>query len=1054
MNFSNFFIDRPIFAAVISIAILLAGLLALRILPIAEYPQISPPTIQLTAQYAGASAQVLADTVATPIEEEINGVQDMLYMSSTSPNTGQMVLNMTFAISRNPDLAQVDVQNRLALAEPVLPPEVTKEGITVKKQSTQFVMLLALSSPNHAYDQLFLSNYATINLVDPLSRLPGVGNVNIFGEQNYGMRIWLNPNRLAQLGLTPTDVISAVQSQNLQAPAGQIGAPPAEPSQQFQYTVRVKGRLNTVQEFGDIILRANPDGSFVRVKDVANVELGAQLYSAFDRFNGTPSVIIAVYQLPGANALDVAREVRAEMKKLTAHLPPGVTSTVALDTTGFVNASIHEVMITLYIAFALVFLVVLIFLQSWRSTLIPAIAVPVSLIGACAVFVPLHFSLNTLTLFGLVLAIGLVVDDAIVVVEAVQRHIDEDRVTAKEAARRAMSEVSGPVVAVALVLSAVFIPVAFIGGITGRLYQQFALTLAASVLISAFEALTLSPALCGLLLWPKSVRRGPIGAVGAWFADRFNGGFGRVTRAYEDLVRVLVRHRRLMLLALCVIGAAAYFIFRMLPTSFVPPEDQGYFLISVQLPDAAALDRTSAVVNEIEKTLKATPGVQNVVAAGGLNFVSGTYASNAAAVFVILKPWAQRTSPSLSLGAIMARVEAQFSRMPQAMIMSFNPPPIPGLGNTGGFQFELEDRGDHTIQQLAGEANKLIEATRSRPELSAVFTTFRASVPQIQMNVDRAKALTLGVPVSDVFNELETYLGGFYVNDFNLFGRTYQVWLQAQPQFRSSASDISKFYLRGANGHMVPLSTFVTAEATYGPDAINHYNLYNSVEIDGAASPGYSSGQAIAAMEQVAGHVLPAGYGYDWTGLSYQEVHATGQLETFVLALLFVFLVLAAQYESWIVPLAVILAVPLGVFGAVCANSARGLANDVYFEIGLIMLIGLAAKNAILIVEFAKARHEHGMSLVDAAMEGARVRFRPILMTSFAFIFGILPLVVASGAGSAARHSLGTSVFGGMIAATALGVLFVPVFFTATASLSEWRKRKPQPPQVRHIRKE
>lgn len=1033
MNFSGFFIERPIFATVVSAVIVLAGLLALRALPIAQYPEISPPTIQLTALYPGASAQIMAETVATPIEEQVNGAQDMLYMSSTSPNNGQMVMNVTFAINRDPDLAQVDVQNRLALAEPLLPSQVLQEGISVRKQSTSFVTLLALSSPSGTYDQLFLSNYATINLVDPLSRLPGVGNVNVFGEQNYGMRIWLNPDRLAALDLTPNDVAGAVESQNIQAPAGQIGQPPAPPGQQFQYTVQVQGRLTTISQFKNIIVRANPDGTFVRVKDVARVDLGAQLYNAFDRFNGHPAVIIAVYELPGANALQVAREVRAAMASLTANLPPGMKYTVALDTSAFVTASIREVLITLLIAFGLVFLVVLIFLQSLRATLIPAVAVPVSLLGAIAVFVPLGFSLNTLTLFGLVLAIGLVVDDAIVVVEAVQRHIDEDGVDAKEAARRAMGEVSGPVVAVALVLSAVFVPVAFVGGITGALYRQFALTMAASVLISAFEALTLSPALCGLLLRPSRTS----GGVLTFFSRGFNRAFGGLTRAYEAAVKHAIAHRLVTLLALVAIGTGAWYVLDRLPTSFVPLEDQGYFVMSVQLPAAAALERTAAAVNRIEGILKRTPGVQNVVAAGGLNFVSGTYASNAAALFVILKPWDQRTTRALSLASIMGAVESKTAQLPQAIIMSFNPPPIPGLGTTGGFQFELENRGNHTVQQLAAEANRLVAASHSRPELGAVFTTYQASVPQVRLNVDRAKALTLGVPVSQVFNEIGAYLGGLYVNQFNLFGRTYQVLLQAQPEFRSSSDELGRFYLKSATGKMIPLTTLVAITPAFGPDNITHYNLYPSIEIEGAAAPGYSSGQAIAAMAQVAAK-MPAGYGYEWTGLSYQEIHSTGQLATFVLALVFVFLFLAAQYESWIVPLAVLLAVPLGVFGAVLSTWARGLDNDVYFEIGLVMLIGLAAKNAILIVEFAKTRHEHGLALAEAAIEGARVRFRPILMTSFAFIFGILPLVIAAGAGSAARHSLGTTVFGGMIAATALGVLFVPVFFVVMVKASEW----------------
>lgn len=872
-SFVNFFIDRPIFASVVSIIIFLAGLLALRELPVAQYPEISPPTIQLTANYPGANATVIAETVASQIEEQINGAEHMLYLSSTNSNTGQSGLTMTFAVGTDPALAQVDVQNRLSLAEPQLPPEVVREGITVKKRSTNFVVMIALTSADRSRSALFLSNYASLNRVDPLARLPGVGDVNIYGQQTYGMRLWLNPDKLAHLGLTTTDLINAINDQNVQIAAGDIGASPAPEGQEFDYTVDTNSRLATVPQFDNVILKANPDGTTVRVKDVANVELGSQDYSSFSRFNGTPCVIVAVYQLPGANALDVSREVHAELTKLEANLPPGVNPRIALDTTRFVNASISEVLFTLALAFILVFVVVFIFLENWRSTVIPMVVVPVSLIGACAVFYSLGFSLNTLTLFGLVLAIGLVVDDAIVVVEAVQRHIDEDHMPPADAARKAMSEVSGPVIAIALVLSSVFVPVAFMGGISGRLYRQFALTLVASVVLSAFQALTLSPALCALMLRPPSPGRGPLG----WFSNWFNRAFGRVTLSYKNVVGHLVHHRLPMVAGLCIIVGITWLIFTVVPSSFVPLEDQGYFLISAQLPNAAALDRTSAVVSQIERIVSSTPGVENVASVGGLDFVTGNYASNSAALFVMLKPWGQRTTPDLSIDAIMARVQSQLSRMPQAQIMTFNPPPIPGLGHTGGFDLQLENHGNASVDELAGVANQLIAATRHAPAIGAAFTTFRASVPQFYLHVDRAEAKTIGVPLSDIFNTLQTYLGGYYVNEFNLFGRTYQVIVQAQPQFRASADDISHFWVRGNSNRMVPLNTLTSVEPSSGPNSITRYNLYNSIEIQGAAAPGYSSGQAIAAMERLAAKVLPKSYAYEWTGLSYQEVAAHGQ---------------------------------------------------------------------------------------------------------------------------------------------------------------------------------
>lgn len=1035
---SNFFIDRPIFAAVVSILILLAGLIALASLPIAQYPQITPPTVRVSATYPGATAEQVAQSVATPIEEQVNGAEGMMYMSSSSTNTGQMTLTVTFGLDRDPDLAAVDVQNRLSLAEPQLPAQVIQQGITVRKQSTNIVMLIALTSPNNTYDTTFLSNYASIHIVDTLARVPGVGNVNVLSQRDYGMRIWLNPEKMAQLGITASDVVNAVSAQNVQAPAGQIGQQPAPKGQQLQLTVKVQGRLTTVSQFENVIVRANPDGSLVRLKDIAQVELGSELYTTFAKLNGQSSVMIGIYQLPNANALNVSKAVRAAMKTLAAEFPSGVQYEIPLDTTEFVTASLTEVMETLLIAFALVFLVVYVFLQNWRATLIPAVAVPVSLVGAIGSFTLLGFSLNTLTLFGLVLAIGLVVDDAIVVVEAVQRHIEEEKVDARVAAKRAMAEVSNPVIAIAVVLSAVFIPVAFLGGITGQIYKQFALTLAVSVIISAFEALTLSPALCALLLRPASGHRSIMGKL----FGGFNRGFGLTERGYGSAVRFLIRRKVIVFAALAIILAGIYMLFQLLPRSFVPAEDQGYFLVNVELPSGAALDRTAAVTAQARKILQSIPGVQYVVSIGGFSLLGGSSSSNVASIFVILKPWSERTTPGTQLRAILGQAQQRFAAIPTAEIASFNPPPIPGLGATGGFQFELQSRGGTDIQALAKTANQLIAEANNTPQIAGAFTTFRANVPQIELDVDRSKAIVLGIPLTDVFNTLNTFLGGLYVNDFNEFGRIYHVIVQAQAQYRSQASDISHYYVRGIqNGTpgMVPLSTLTTTKTTTGPDVVNRYNLFDSIEIDGSAAPGYSSGQAIAAMENLA-LKLPKKYGFAWTGLSYQEVSSKGQ-STIVLglAILFVFLLLAALYESWSVPLAVILIVPLGIAGALFAEMLRGLNNDVYAQIGFIMVVGLAAKNAILIVEFAKVRHDSGASISDAALEGARIRFRPILMTSFAFIFGVLPLVIASGAGSAARHALGTSVFGGMIVATILGVLFVPVYFVVVEMLSEWR---------------
>ncbi|WP_027179406.1 efflux RND transporter permease subunit [Maridesulfovibrio bastinii] len=1030
----NFFIDRPIFSSVISILITMVGLLSIFTLPIAQYPEIAPPTVQVTANYNGANAKVVEETVAAPIEEQVNGAQDMLYMNSISSNDGRYVLNISFEIGRDLELATVDVQNRVSLATPQLPSDVTKSGVSVKKQSPSMLGAISLSSPDKTFDSLFLNNYAKINLYDALARIPGVGSITIFGDQDYGMRIWLDPDKMARLGITTGDVSTAIQEQNLQAPAGQVGQPPTNSGQQFQMTVQVKGRLTEPEEFGKIIIRADPDGSTVRVRDIARVEMGSKSYYSFGRIDGSPSCLMLLYQLPGANALDVMKAIRAQMKELSGYFPAGVTYSIPYDTTLFVTASIDEVLETLYEAMALVFIVVFIFLQNFRSTIVPMIAVPVSLVGTFAFFQLLGFSINTLTLFGMVLAIGIVVDDAIVVVEAVQKIIDEEGLDARAATKKAMKEVSGPIVATTAVLISVFVPVAFMGGISGRLYQQFALTLAVSVGISSINALTFSPAMSALVLRPQREARGPLGA----FFRVFNKYFNKITSGYTSGVRLVIRKSIVALVVFGVLLLGTWSLFKSVPTGFVPDEDQGYFMTSIMLPEGASLERSDAVARKVENILKTEPGVKDYMTLGGFNILSQGYSSYTTTMFVMLDPWDKRTDPSLSLAAIISDTQKKFREIQEANIVNFSPPPISGIGSTGGIQFELQDRSGGTVDDLQQAASDYMKKAAARPELSNVFTTFSANVPQLFFDVDRDKVRKLGIPLNDIFSALQTFLGGLYINDFNKYGRTYRVMAQADSEFRESPDNVSSFYVRSSDKKMVPLSTLTSYRSIRGPEYITRYNLYRTIEISASTPAGYSSGQSIAAMEEVAKDNLPRGYGYEWTNIAYQEKKAGSQtVAIFALALLMVFLVLAAQYESWAVPLAVVFAVPLGVFGAILGQWIRGLDNNVYAQIGLVMLIGLAAKNAILIVEFARVRREHGLSLVDAAVDAAKTRFRPILMTSFAFILGVIPLVIASGAGSASRHALGTSVFAGMIAATIMGVIFVPLFFVLVSRLSD-----------------
>ena len=1046
--FVNFFIDRPIFASVLAIVIVVAGAVAIPFLPIAQYPEITPPQVVVQATYPGASAEVVEQTVTTPIEQQVNGVENMIYMSSRSGSDGTMTLTVTFKVGTNLDIAAVNVQNRVAIAQAKLPQDVVRQGLSITKQSPDLVEIVALTSPDGSRDELYLSNYATLQVVDLLARVPGVGQVQVFNGRDYGMRLWLNPDTLASLGLTAGDVAAAVREQNLQAAAGQIGQPPAPRGQQFQYTVTTRGRLSTPSEFEDIILRTRSDGSVLRVRDVGRVELGAQSYGSFGRVGGQPAALVGVFQLPDANALDVSRGVQEAMARLAPSFPAGVAYTRPYNTTEFVRVSIEEVVETLLIAIGLVILTVYVFLQDWRTTLIPTLTIPVSLVGTFAVISLFGFSINTLTLFALVLAIGIVVDDAIVVVENTQRHLDEGGLEPREATRRAMAEVTGPVIATSLVLLAVFIPIAFLPGITGQLYRQFALTIAVAVAFSTVNAMTLSPALCALLLRPAhQVRR-------HWLARIWNASFARLTNGYDWTVHHIVRRAALAVVMLVVLSGVAYALVRAVPAGFAPTEDQGYLLVNVQLPDAASLERTDAVVRQIEQILLETEGVETAVAIGGRSFISGVNGPNVASLFPRLAPWSERKEPALQADAILARLRARLGAIQDAVVVVFPPPPIRGISSGGGFQFELQSVGGRSLEDLDAAARQIITAARQQPELATAYTAFRPGVPQLDAQVDRAKSKALGVPVSDVFESLQIFLGSLYVNDFNAFGRVWRVQLQAEPVYRATPSDVARLYVRsqpglnGQSGQMVPLSTLVTVRPITGPDTISHYNLYRSAEIAGDTAPGASSGQAIAVMEELARRFLPPGMAYEWTGLAFQEIEA-GSWAPFIFGLsaLFVFLVLAAQYESWLVPLAVILTVPLGVLGALGALWLGGLANDVYSQIGLGLLIGLAAKNAILIVEFAKVRGEQGLDIRAAAREAARIRFRPILMTSFAFILGSLPLVLASGAGAASRHSIGTTVVGGMLAVTVLGVLLVPAFFVAVESLAAWGRRVPRAPE-------
>jgi hydrophobe/amphiphile efflux-1 (HAE1) family protein len=1030
----GFFIQRPIFASAIAVIMVLAGSICFFLLPISQFPDITPPQVVVQAVYPGASAQVVADTVTTPLEQQINGVQGMTYMSSSSSNDGSTLITITFEVGYPLDIAAVDVQNRVAQAASALPAIVNQAGVTIKKQNPNFVLIVNLTSPDHSVDQVALSNYAYLQIADPLKRIPGVGDVQFFGERRYSMRIWLDPDKLANLGLTAVDIQQAVAEQNVQVAAGKIGQSPAPAGTAFELQVNAVGRLANPEEFGEIVVRSDPSkGSAVRLKDVARLELGALTYTSSGFFGDDPTVVLAIFQAAGSNALQLKQDVKAKMDELTKRFPPGIEYAMHYDTTKFVSASMHDVVVTLFEALLLVVFVVYVFLQSWRTTLIPVIAIPVSLIATLIVMRLLGFSMNMLSLLGMVLAIGLVVDDAIVVVENVERQL-EAGLKPLEAAKKAMSEVTGPIIATTAVLMAVFIPVAFIPGVAGRLYNQFALTVAISVGISAFNSLTLSPALSAAFLRHRGeVTFKPF----IWF----NRGFTSLSHRYAHIVGVLIRLWKPVLVVFVLAFGATCWTATRIPSTFLPVEDQGYFFVVIQMPDGASLQRTDEFAKKVRGIIQAAPGVEIVGSITGFNFLTYAAQSNSAVEFAILKPWDERPAAQ-SASNLVNNLRMKLLSLPDGIALSFDPPSIPGMGATGGFEFQIEDLTGRGSVALNDALQAVLAEARKQPELNArgLFSPFSNSTPQFKYDLDRNKAKLLGLNLPDIFNTLQIYLGSLYVNDFNLFGRTFRVTMQAEKDARSSASDISKLYVRNNTGGMVPLSTLGTLKPMVAPETVSHYNNYASAVINGTAAPGFSSGQAIAAMQRAASIALPRDFGFEWTGITFQELKA-GSIATIVfgLAIVFVFLILAAQYESWSMPFMVLLAVPLALFGALGALWIRGLQIDVYSQIGFVMLIGLAAKNAILIVEFAKHLRENGMSIVEAAMEAGRLRLRPILMTAFAFILGVLPLMLATGAGAASRQSIGTTVFGGMLAATVLTLLMVPVFY---ALIERWREAR------------
>lgn len=1050
---ANFFINRPIVAMVISIVMVLVGIIVMRGLPISQFPDIVPPMINVTTTYVGASSVDVEQSVATPLEQQINGVENMIYMKSINANDGTLTLQVSFDVGSDLDMSNVLTQNRVSQANAFLPASVKNYGVTVKKSLVFPLLLVTLKSPEGQFDNNFLSNYASININDYLSRTTGVGDVKLFGGSDYAMRIWVKPDVLGKLGLTVPEIVKAVQDQNVITPAGQIGGPPAPEGTDFTYTVRTQGRLLNEEEFGQIIIRTNPDGSQLRMKDIARIELGSLLYNMIGRNNGNPAAVVAVYQLPGSNAIEVAEKIKETMNELSKNFPPGMVHEISLDTTLPIEEGITEIVHTLFEAVLLVILVVFIFLQNWRATLIPLLTVPVSLISTFIVFPILGFTINTLSLLGLVLAIGIVVDDAIVVVEAVMHHIEQG-MTPKDATVQAMKEVSGPVVAIALILAAVFVPVAFMGGITGMLYQQFAITIAISVLFSAFNALTLSPALAAKLLKPKGGKKSPLEKFYVWFNKKFD----RFTGSYLSFTGILVRKISRSVIFIVIILVLTLLLFRTVPGGFVPEEDNGYFMINVQLPDASSIQRTDLVCKKVEQILSETKGIANYTTIVGYSIITQVAGPNAGGFFIAMKPWDDRTeAEERSFETIQALNKRFAEEIPEAFIYVFGPPAIQGLGTGAGFTFLLQDKSGNTPVDLSNEVQRFIVEAKKRPEIGNIATFYRANVPQVLATVDRDKVLKQGVTIADVNTTLGSLLGANYINDFNRFGRVYKVYLSAEGEYRNEIWDLSQYFVRNNQGSMVPLNTLVKMESTKGPEYTNRFNLFRSAELSGVPAPGYTSTDAINALKEVADQTLPQGWGYDWANMSYQEVKAAGTGSTvFIFALLFVFLILAAQYESWSLPLSVLLGVPFAVFGAmaglwIARFFSDSYVNNVFAQIGFVTLIGLAAKNAILIVEFAKMKKEQGMEVAAAALDAAKLRLRPILMTSFAFILGVLPLVRAAGAGAEARKVMGLAVFSGLLIATSLAIYIIPSLFVMVEKYFVREKKTKEPsPSVAH----